>query len=385
MTYLTPDVIADETQAATGILAAIADTIDGWRSEDAQVEAAMAEAVGIAYATAVSVMIATAQTAIVGFGANIIGIQRTAASPATCTSTWTLSGSDGGFIPAGTQVTLTLPDGTSLDFVTASATTVPAMTTVVTGVVLIAIEAGLDTNGATNPASQDEIDGIASVTIEAPSANGTDDEADADYATDVTNGARRMHKIPIVAADFADYATDVPGVARCAVLNLHIPSPPSGPEIDDPQPGHLTLYPVDSAGEPSDEDHLDAIEASFAAIETPLNVTIHYDEPTYVDITIAATIKTTPGSDDDAVQASAVTAIAAYLDEGTYDFDTDADGHWAKPRSTGVTIFDIAKVLDGLPGVDEVTAVTVNGTTHVDFTDPVSLPHLTGDATITVA
>lgn len=384
MTYLTPDVIGDETSVSMGILAAIMDTIAGWTSEDAQLEAAFAEALGIAIATAITVMQAQALSTYTGFGANILGISRTSASPATCTSTWTLVGTDGGVIPAGTQVTATKPDGSALDFVTAAETDIPALTTVVTGVVLIAIEAGADTNGATNPATQEEIDGIASVTIEAPSTNGTDDEADADYATDVANGARRMHKIPIVAADFADYATDVPGVARCAVLNLYAPPPPSGPD-DNPTPGHLTLYPVDSVGQPSDGDHVAAIVALFALIETPLNVTIHYDEPTYVSVTIAATIKVSPDADDGVTATTVQNAIASYMAEGTYDFDEDADGHWANPRSTGVTIFDIDEVIRGVVGVDAVTAITVNGTTHVDFTDPVTLPHLTGAATITVA
>lgn len=380
MTYVAPDVVSDETTAIEAILAYIAGRIPGWVPADDSVETILAEAVGIAIATADASLMARTLDAYAGFGQNILSISRNQALPATCTSTWTLTGSDGLVIPAGTEVDLTQPDGTIVPFAVATEVTIAAGVMVETGVPLVAQDAGAATSGATNPAAQDELVGVSSITVDTPSANGSDDETDDDYVNRLVKAAKRIHSIPITAADFADATTDVPGVARCAVINLLDPSEP-----DDVTTGHITLYPVGEDGLAVSDDVKTAIAAMFAAIESPLNVTVHIEDPSYVTFPVTAALTAEADADQAALQAAAVAAIEALIDPASFDADEDADGGWADPRSTGVTIYDVAAALDDLPGLKAITSITVNSTTSKAFTDPVTLPQLSAAPTVTVS
>lgn len=380
MSYQPPPFLVDETTAIESTLAAIAARIDGWVPSDNSPETVFAEVVGIATATAGAEYVKKALDAWIGFAENLLQVTRNRAQPATTTSTWTLSTSDGLLIPAGTEVEATQPDGTTVDFAVATTVTIPATTMIETGVPLIALDAGAATNGATNPASQDALAGVVSVTIETPSANGFDDESDTDYANAAVKANRRGHDIPFTPADYADVASNVPGVARCAVINLLDPANPL-----DISPGHITLYPVDATGAVVSDVVKTAIGDLFAAVETPLNVTVHIEDPTYVSFAVTATVTAEADADDTVVHDACVAAIQALINPATFDADEDEDGGWANPRSTKVTTFDVAAALDDIAGLRAVTAVTVNGSTSITFTDPVTLPQLSGTPTVTVS
>jgi hypothetical protein len=145
------------------------------------------------------------------------------------------------------------------------------------------------------------------------------------------------------------------------------------------------LYLVDSAGHPLSAPVKTAVNAYFAQIDRPLNVTLHLADPAYVNVTVAATVRADVGVDHGDLQSRAAAAITDLLSDATWDADTSAPGGWAAPRATQLTVFDVAGALDDLDGLAAVSAVTINGAvTPVALGTPLSLPNLTATPTVTV-
>lgn len=386
MTFILPDTVDDETQLAEDILAGLADQIDGFETSEGHLEAPIAETTAVAIATAVTVLKDTVLEAYTGFATRILGIVRGAAGVATAVSTWTVDATQlqPPLIPAGTEVQATAPDGTTIFFVVAEdvpvvAGPVPASTTV-TGVVLAAVEAGPESNGATNPAKSEVIVGVTAVSIDAPATGGADAEDSEAYADRAADRAQRLHTIPITPSDHAAFALDVPVVARAVAINRYDPSAPTADSL-----GHMTLYLQAALGlllSPVDKD---AVNDYFAAVERPLNVVLHLEDPAAVDVTVAATVRAKAGVDHDDLAARVSDALSARLDKATFDADPAAPGGWAKDRSAELTVFDLSAAIDDLDGLAAVVEVTINGgVAPVALPGPVSLPNLTAPPTVTV-
>lgn len=379
MTYLTPDIIDDETQLAEAGLAGIADRIPGWEPHEGHVEVAQAEATAVAIATAVSELKANAKEAYVGFGTTMLGIERQAATAATATSTWAIDTSAvpaGITIPAGTSVLATTPAGDTVELVTATDSTAAAGVASVAGVQLVAVESGPDANGATGPAEPEPLVGVTTVTITSPAAGGRDLEDIDDYANKVADRARRMHAIPVTPDDYAAFALDVPAVARCLAVNLYDPGPP----LDTDAPGHIALLPIDSAGNALSAPNKTILQAYFDAIEKPLSATVHILDRDTVDTTVTVTVRPLEDAGPTDLQARVAAAITALLDKATFDADPAQPGGFAKPRKTELTIFDITASIDDLTGLAAVVDVTISAGDgeRVALPAPLTLPNLTG-------
>jgi hypothetical protein len=384
VTFIEPDIIDDETEVAEGILAGLADRIDGFTPTDGHLESPISEAAAVAIATAVVVLKDTVLDAYLGFGQRILGIPRIAGAVATAVSTWTVDATQITTIPAGTEVQLTGPDGQTRFFVVVEDTPVvagatPASTTV-TGVLLAAVEAGPDSNGATNPAQSEVLVGVTAVSIDAPSAGGADPEDPEAYASRAADRAQRMHTIPITPADHAAFATDVPVVARAVAINRFDPADPTADSL-----GHLTLILVDLAGADLSDPDKTVVSDYFASIERPLNVALHFEDPGRVPVTIAATVRAGANVDHDDLAARVSAALTGRVDPATFDADESAPGGWARVRSSELTVFDLSAAIDDLEGLVGVVEITINGdVVPVDLPGPVSLPQLTAPPTVTV-
>lgn len=384
MTFIQPDIVDDEDQVAEGILSGVADRIDGFSPTDGHLEPPISEATAVAIATAVVVLKDTVLDAYLGFGQRILGIPRGAAAVATAVSTWTVDATQLTTIFAGTEVQLTGTDGQTRFFIVREDTPVtpgptPANTTV-TGVLLEAVEAGPDSNGATNPAKSEVLVGGLSVSIDAPAAGGADAEDPEVYAGRAADRAQRMHTIPITPSDHAAFATDVAVVARAVAINR---LDPASPGVD--TPGDLALYIVDAAGDPLSAPDKTTVSDYFTALERPLNVVLHLADPDYVTVTVAATVRATADADQTDLQTRVADAITARVDKATWDADPAAPGGWAKVRATQLSVFDVSAAIDDIDGVASVESVTLNGgTAPVALPAPVSIPTLTAAPTVTV-
>lgn len=381
MTFIEPDVIDDEGAVAEGILAGLADRIDGFEPSEGHIETPLAESVAVAIATAITVMQDTVSDAYLGFGLRILNIARGAAGVASAVSTWTLDPDNPPtVIEAGVEVQATAVGGGTLTFIVAEDTVVPPATTTVTGVVLVAVESGPDYNGAANPATSTDLVGVQAVSIDAPAVGGADAEDPDAYVDRAADRATRMHTIPITPSDHAAFATDLTVVERAAAVNLLNPADP-GVEST----GHITLYPVDANGDALGPTDVDALIALFASIDRPLNVTVHVEAPTYVDVTVAVTVRAAAADAATDLEGRVQAAIESLIDKATWDADPAAPGGWAQVRSTALTIFDVSAAIDDLDDVLAVTAVSLNGAGDpVPLPAPVSIPVLTGTPTVTI-
>ncbi len=379
MAYVDPDIVDDETAVAESQLTAIADRLPGWEPSEGHVETALSESTAISIAAAAAMLKAEVAAAYRGFGLRILALPIQSGTPATAISTWVFPASAGATFSAGTEVELTLPDGSTGTYVTLTDIVVAASgsPTSVPGVEVVAVEAGIATNGATNPAVP-SVPGVTSVTVTTAASGGSDAETDEEYQDRVADAATRLHVIPVTPEDYEAFALNQAGVERCKAVNRTDPGSPGD------QPGHITLYPVHADGSDLSSLERTALANTFLATEKVVGATVHVAPVPRVNVTVAITVEATadaPGSLATDVQA----AITAALAPSAFAFDALEAGKFARIAPTSLTIFQVSAAVDDLPGVNRVTAVTVNGgSAAVSLPAPLSLPNLTAPASVTV-
>jgi Baseplate J-like protein len=396
MTYLDPQISADDAALAEEILAAIADRIPGWEPSEGSPETALSEAVAIAIATGVIELQATAQQAYTAFGELILGIAKIPAGAATTTVTVTLTTEQtatGLTIAAGTQIDAVRPDGTQVPLLAALDATIAPAAGTLAGIDVVAVETGPGANGAAGTATC-QLAGVSTITLDAPTAGGRDAETDPAYASRLAARTPRLRALPITPADYAAFSTDVPGVARVVAINRYNPSTPSTDA-----PGHLTLVGVDDTGGTLTPDIKTALSGYLTASERPLSIILHIEDADYVQIAPTVSIRLAQtGIDDfgqptladpDTTTADAEAAIAALLDPAQFDADPNAPGGWTRTPRRVLSIYDIAGAIDDLSGIAQVDSVhltggTVTNGTVIALPAPLTLP-TAGSIIVTVA
>jgi len=387
VTYLDPDVISDEGAVAEAILAAVADQIPGWEPSEGHIETALAEAQAIVTATVAALLKDEARDAYSGFAQNILGIARQAEGVAGAVSDWTMVDAGGYLIPDGTQLIMDSPTGEKVGFATVGDVIVPPGDSSVLGVPVVALEAGPQANGLIGAAvAIDPVVGVASAALASVSAGGADAETIEDFVARAADRARRLRAVPITVDDFAALALDHESVARCMAVNLLDPDDPPGSGDEPEAGGHVTVFPIDVAGQPIAGADIDEVEALLTGDERPLNVMVHVAEPTYTEVDVAISVRLEPGADPDAMATTVEDAVRAHLSPATWAIDATEPGRWRAPQTTAertIRHFDIAHVADSVPGVAGVTACTVNGGTAVPLLGWAPLPD-PGSITATV-
>lgn len=395
MSYLDPNIENDDAQLAEDILAALQDRIPGWEPSEGHPETALAEAVAIALATAVTELKVTARQAYASFGELILGIARIQAAFATTSVTVTLTSEQtatGLLIPGGTQIDAVKPDGTQVPLLTTVDATVPPAAGSLAGVDVMAVNLGPDANDAAGSAAC-QLAGVSTVTLDAPTAGGRNLETDDEYDSRLAARTPRLRALPITPADYAAFSTDVPGVARVLAVNRYNPSSPGADSA-----GHITLIGLDANGGTLTPDVKTALSTYLTTSERPLSVTLHVDDADYV--TVAPTVQirlAETGLDDfgqpaladpDATTADAAAAIADLLDPAKFDADANAPGGWSRTPRRALSIYDIAAAIDDLSGIAQVASVTLTSGTIVAGTviplpSPATLP-TAGSIVVTV-
>lgn len=395
--YIDADLVTDEVASAEAILAGIADRlnaalgldpdVDGWVSEEGQPETHIAEAVGIVLATAAALVQDTERNNFIGLG-RILGLDPLPAEPATGFTEWTFAsavpGTDPVLIPDGSQLVLDAADGTPVAYATVG--DILASGASATDVAVVAIEPGQISNGLVGLARDWEpLPFVTSVEMTTAPSGGRDAQTTEEYLDAIVREARRMKVVPVVTDDYADQALDNPAVARAVAIRLlNAEAYPATPN----SPGHVTIFAADEAGAAVSAGVKADLIASMQGVDRPVGVTVHIQDPTVNNLTLALTIRVAPDADEPATVAAVQDALNAAYDPATWATDDTVAGRWRAPVTAAdrtVYAFDVADIASDVPGVLGVTAATVNGGASAALTGWAPLPHLTAPPTVTVA
>lgn len=417
--YLALPIDVDPDALLADELDTLAAAFPGWTPREGHLDVALLEAFARLAGQAAQVA-AQVPPAIFAYIGTLGGVPPLAGSPSTCMSTWTMVDTAGYVVPAGTIVGFPQPDGTLVEFTTAGFTvasgTATATGVVLTDSVTTAGDNGL---GAQSLVLVDSLAYIASVVSTTPTVGGLDPESQASYLDRLSQEMQLLAPRPITPADYAAYARNTVGVYRALAVDGLIPqttltdgaltsgnttvtsaSATFGPaQVGQPISGtgipasttvasvtdstHLvmsaaatatgtgvtvtlaretgqaraiTVFPVDSTGQPVSTTIASALRTALAA-KREVNFAVSIGTPTYTSIDVAWTAKATAGADMNAVTIAVNKAISTFLYPGT----------WAQPSGppawtigdVTVRYLDLAQIVHNTPGVDHISTLTL--------------------------
>lgn len=375
MPYEDPNLVVDEVATAEAMLAGMAEQVPGLEPRDGHALTPLAESAAVAVATALQLLRDELADAYAGVG-DVLGVQRVAAAPAEATSTWLFAGTAPAIIAGGTTVRGTTPAGDTVEFAVLRDTTAGAAS--VSGVPLVAVEAGPQTNGVSGTGETDEVAGVT-ITFDQESSGGTDEEGAVGFRDRIEDRSRRMRALPITPSDHAAFALDVPGVGRAYAVNRYDPATPLADA-----PGHVTVFGVSPGGGEMGPATLAAAVAYFAAIEKVLNAVVHVVEIPRVDVTVRVDVRAMPDTSVEDLRARVRAAITDALEPDRFIADDRRPGLF-RPPPPSVTQYHVDQALAGMEGLRSVELVLVNNGATVALPAPVGLPRLAAEPTVNVS
>lgn len=312
------------------------------------------------------------------FGAELANLPPLEASAATGLTTWTLIDTDGHTIPAGTVVGF--DDGESLvAFQTVEDTEIAAAADTATGVEIVAVETGIAANDLTGTGQLiDPLDYVDSVVLDFATSGGEDEETDEDYRDRLVAELRLLSPRPILPADFAVLAKRISGVERATAINGYDP-------VDESSDNErmITVVAVDEDGEAVSAPIKAQIDAYLTALRE-VNFIVNTADPTYTTVDVTFTAVAWAGWDAEEVETAAETAVANFLSPATWGQGPDGNtNEWN--NEPVVRYLEVAAVLNGVQGLNYVSALTIDGgTADIEMTGVAPLPRAgTIDGTVT--
>jgi uncharacterized phage protein gp47/JayE len=301
------------------------------------------------------------------YGANIAGLPPVDAVAATSTVTITAVDTAGYTIAAGTNLAVAASDGTLFGFELSEDAVIAAASSSVAGVGIVAQEAGEAANALSGPVQMvDSLAYVATVTLDADTAGGSDAEEDADYLERLVAEERLRSVAPILARDFAQLSKRVLEVERTAYLDGY--NTADGTSANALM---VTLVPVQADGSNVSPAGKTAVAGQFAEDgDTPALVgfVVNVADPHRTAVDVAFTATARDGFDPADVAAQGVAAIESYFDPSL----------WGQPQTGELRLFEVVpkvtlgalySVLYAVEGIQVVTglAITSGGPTNPGF------------------
>lgn len=372
MAYIRFPVEVDRRLLAERALEYLADRIPGWAPSPGD-SLTIAVETFAAIAAEIGILATDTPDAIMRhFGATMVGITPREATRAQVDSTWTLTDTAGHTIPAGALVGIRDSAGALVAFEAVSDVLVPPGlgATAAGALGLIARDPGDAGSGLGGvPVLLDALAFVSSIELVGTSGGGQDAEPDADYLARLVDELRLMSPRPILARDFAVLARRVVGVERTVALdNYDAALALFG------QPGAVSVAGVDASGEVLSSG-VKAEVLSLLQAEREPNFRIFVIDPTYTDVAASASASALPGYTSAAVKASVEAALADYLSPARWGLPETGDPVDPWRNRTTVRYLEVAAQVDRVPGVDYVTALTIQGAAaDLVLPGPVPLP-----------
>lgn len=218
--YISLPVTVDPNQLFTQAIADVMEQIAGWQPSEGHLEVIVLEEAAQMVAIAASVASQVPMAIFMAFG-QLVGVNPIEGVAATVAATITMVDDAGYTIPAGIVLAYPLTGDSSVLFAVQSSITIPNGET--TGdLTLICLTSGSFPNGLTSGATlqlQQSFAQVESVVTTAIVEGGVDAETVTAYINRLSGELQLLGPRPILPQDFADLATNVPGVFRALAID----------------------------------------------------------------------------------------------------------------------------------------------------------------------
>lgn len=229
MRYIAYPIESEPEDMIADVIAFIQTRFPNWEPHDSNLDTALIEAFAATSSDTRDLASQVPDTVFRYFGANIIGLAPGEATYATTTTTWTARDTAGYIIPAGTAVGVVNSAGDFVTFLTLVDVAIAPgdVDTNVGEVTVVAAVPGSAGSGLGGIAAPMELvtilDWVTSVTMAGPTSGGTDAELDDVYLDRLRAYLTLLAPRPILPADFAILARQIPGVYRALAIDLYNP------------------------------------------------------------------------------------------------------------------------------------------------------------------
>lgn len=328
-------------------IAALTLNLPGWIPREGNTEILILESLALEVAEGI-VAINRLPGAVIQALLLLAGVDKDFGIAPVATVTFTLADTNGYTIPVGTQLYLSLEDGSTVSFLV----DVPGLAVAagdLTGTVSVIADTFTGrANGipaGTRLVMASPVPFVESVELATDVADGADPETDAQWRDRGVARLSRLSDALVVPRHFEAAALELPEVSRAVGIDLY--NPAVGPNPGD-NPGHMTVAVLGQNGAALSTEQKDAIEVSMEERAVAV-LDVHVVGVTIVTVPLTAQIALLAGFTSATVIQSVKDALIAYVDPLTWAWG-------GKIRRN-----EIISLVDRVDGVDYVVDVSING------------------------
>lgn len=347
---------SDPDRLAADVFEFLQAAYPGWIPHDGNLEVVMIEAFSRLAAINRDLASRFPTSAFRYFGSKLVGLKPIDTAPATMQTNWTMIGTAGYTIPAGTNVGVRSSGGVIQAFRTINDTVVPVGAGTANGVTVVATVPGAASSDLGAPGAAVElitpllfVTGVVQI---APSAGGVDAELDSAYLDRLAIELRLLTPRPIVPADFEVLAKRIPGNDRALAIDGY--NPAAGTYNNERMIG---LTSQDASGEAWSTVTKNDTVAYLESLRE-LNFVVNGFNPTYTIIDVTFTFVLTPGYNEADTEGRAIAAVAEYLDPKNWGLPDFGDKRLWENKGT-VYKWEIGQAISNVEGVDHIATLTM--------------------------
>lgn len=302
------------------------------------------------------------------YGRKVAGLPPVDATPATFLATITAIDDDGHLFPAGTRIAYRRTADELWVFESTADANIPALNNSVGNVPFASIDLTEDRNGIAAGTEYELVDNlfwvdsIVSTTVTAGGSIGDTDDA---YLERLTEEVGLLGPRPILPNDFAILAKRTNGVYRAVAIDGYDPATQTYGNDR-----FVTVAAVDQDGFAASAAVRDAMRDDLDD-KREINFVVEAIDPTFTQVRIVFEAVAFPGADIAAVETAAENAVEDYISPATWGGGNETPAVWR--LQTAVRLYEIAAVINAVPGIDYITLLTINEAA-ADFILPGAAP-----------
>jgi hypothetical protein len=345
--FIKVDIVTDSQTLADEAVARLRDQWTDWDPNEGDLEVIQIETLAPMAQNAAEVAARVYPAIFRKYGTDLIGTPYQQGTAASTTTTWTLiSNPSGRTIQAGLSIEI---DG--FEFLVEDDVVVATGVLTAPAVAVVCSTPTAAANGLTGAvvAPISALDWVEDITVNTPTANGSDPEDDIAYQDRLSRELQLQSITLVTTRDFELLGLSHAGVGRLVASN-------NGSRA-------VLVVGTDSVGEPLSATIKAWLVAKYAELRQ-VNTTVTVADATYTTVAITYTVKAYPGFDPVDLKARINSMLASWLSPAVWgkpkNFgDPGSPGAWQ--NETVVRLNKIIDLIGDVDGVNYVSALTING------------------------